>query len=1005
MRFCLMCDVIRSAFRMSPTTMSIVFSKASPLKSEIRLAQAVSQFVADLPSDQKATYRSQSHASPPDPRDVDQLIAEIGDATRKIGCRRCFAPRLISFLHGVQQFAALGDVIIGGSQNLIACGVWSLVRMSLLSIANFTSYLEKLSELLMTAGRSAPRYQMMALLYPRSKKMQSYLHEYFIVVVHLCHQSLKFTQKSALAQFASTLSDSDMKTYQSDLDRWANEIKEEATLLTTKMIKEEAQDNSKFRAFSSKFSESVSLRQKLKTNVRVLDSCSIYDYETTWKQTRKIGNTTLLNQIVAYKDWKGQKSSCTLICTGGLGSGKSVLLANLIDDLNLNCRSKNVTVAYFFCRHDILESLKARTVIGSLARQLLRLIADLAIVARFIDKTTTDLALDFEEIFSLLQHSLPPTSRAYFVLDGLDECDPAERDILIKQLWKFQKTFSLLVCVSVRLDPSNVLKLSLEQFINAQVTSIPDDNPDIDAFILAELESRIESKRLVIGNPMLILEIQDALIKGSQGMFLWVALQIESLCNMKTDDAIRQALADLPKDLSETFFRILRKSEQYGKPYQRRILELITIACRPLTAEALRDALSVVPGDAVWNPSRRLNDIHSTLTCCGSLLTIDEEEKTIRLVHHSVKQFLFSGFKDSANIGITIDSANRTIANIIVTYLNYGVFGTQLSTRVVQQIMTASAPSQIVRSTLDVPSSVQSLALKLLKSRKQPNFNIEKTLAETSKLVSPQLADEFHFHSYAKAYWLQHLFCISEQESLMYDLLRRLFKGNVVNTNEIDEEGRTPLLLAARDGHKAIVKSLLNSDIVNIDSKDSHGRTPLSSAAGNGHEGVVKLLLDKGANLETEDSSGQTPLSWAAGNGHEGVVKLLLDKGAKLETEDSSGRTPLSWAAGNGHEGVVKLLLDKGAKLETEDSSGRTPLSWAAGNGHEGVSPLFLETLDDRQSGQSPESPCSGDRGAWEALGSLERQSLEVWGAFERNGHKTCGREPDTYIGCSRAFH
>ncbi|KFY04496.1 hypothetical protein O988_00739, partial [Pseudogymnoascus sp. VKM F-3808] len=92
----------------------------------------------------------------------------------------------------------------------------------------------------------------------------------------------------------------------------------------------------------------------------------------------------------------------------------------------------------------------------------------------------------------------------------------------------------------------------------------------------------------------------------------------------------------------------------------------------------------------------------------------------------------------------------------------------RLSTRVVQQMMTASAPSQIVRSTLDVilPSSVQSLALRLLKSRKQSDFNIEKTLAETSKLVSPQLADEFHFHSYAKAYWLQHIFCISEQESL-----------------------------------------------------------------------------------------------------------------------------------------------------------------------------------------------------------------------------------------------
>ena len=46
---------------------------------------------------------------------------------------------------------------------------------------------------------------------------------------------------------------------------------------------------------------------------------------------------------------------------GKLGSGKSVLLANIVDDLNLHVRSKNIVVAYFFCRHDIPESLKARS--------------------------------------------------------------------------------------------------------------------------------------------------------------------------------------------------------------------------------------------------------------------------------------------------------------------------------------------------------------------------------------------------------------------------------------------------------------------------------------------------------------------------------------------------------------------------------------------------------------------------------------------------------------------
>jgi ankyrin repeat protein len=487
--------------------------------------------------------------------------------------------------------------------------------------------------------------------------------------------------------------------------------------------------------------------------------------------------------------------------------------------------------------------------------------------------------------------------------------------------------------------------LSPERFTAARVTSIPDDNPDIEAFISAELESRIESKKLVIGNPALILEIQDTLLEGSQGMFLWVALQIESLCDMKTDDAIRQALADLPKDLSETFLRILRKSEGSGKPYQKRILELVTVAHRPLTVEELRDALSVVPGDAVWNPSRLLNDIHFILTCCGSLFTVDEEERTIRLVHHSVKQFLLSGFKDSANRAITIDSANKTMAHIIITYLNYGVFETQLSTMVVPQIMTASAPSQVIRSMLDSSSSVQSLALKLLKSRKQPDFDIGKTLAETSNLFSPRSVDKFHFYSYAKQYWLQHIFCISEQEPVMCDLLLRLFKGNIVDTNATDKDGRVPLSLAARNGQETVVKLLLDSGKVDADLKDGEGRTPLSWAAMDGHEAVVNLLLDNGADLESKDRYySRTPLSWAAGNGHEAVVKLLLDRGAKLESKDIYYWTPLLRAAMDGHETVVNLLLEKGVELGSITINGQTLLSYAAINGHEAVVKLLLDS-------------------------------------------------------------
>ena len=113
--------------------MALVLSTAGKLKSEIRLAQAVSEFEASLSDSDKQASRTQKiHdlAAPPDANDVMRLTAQI-DRSQKPG-RRCYGPRFTKFLHGAQQFAALGDVIVGGSQNIIACGVWSLIRISLL---------------------------------------------------------------------------------------------------------------------------------------------------------------------------------------------------------------------------------------------------------------------------------------------------------------------------------------------------------------------------------------------------------------------------------------------------------------------------------------------------------------------------------------------------------------------------------------------------------------------------------------------------------------------------------------------------------------------------------------------------------------------------------------------------------------------------------------------------------------------------------------------------------
>jgi ankyrin repeat domain-containing protein 50 len=781
----------------------------------------------------------------------------------------------------------------------------------------------------MSAGRSAPRYERMALLYPRSRALQSQLSEYFIVVVRLCHQLLKLSKKSILGQLVSYPGDSELKNYQSEFDRWASSIKEEVGLLMGE------EQSSHFKSLL-RFSESEVHRKRAKARVHVLSCFSTYDYQKTWKETRKAGNTTFHSRTTEYQEWKSATESCTLVCTGKLGSGKSVLLANIIDDLNLQHVKHPVT--YFFCRHDITESLSASTVLGSLARQFLYSLSNLTKIEKLLEENTED--LDLEKIEIVLKAGLPPDFKAYCVLDGLDECDNTQRKALIQRLRNFQKSFTLIICVSFRLEAGNALNLRPDQFVKHRTITVPVDNPDIGDFINAELETHINSGALAIGDPRLIIEIEDALLQGAQGMFLWVALQVEALCFAKTDDAIRRALADLPKDLPETFSRILKRSGELGRDYQMRTLGLVTSAHRPLSTEELREALSVVPGDHVWNQSRLLNDIYSTLACCGSLIIIDEEEWTVRLTHHSVKQFLFDNESPTGSI-LTRGRANAIMADVVVTYLNYGVFDTQVSGTTMPEIPGGAAPSTVIQ-TLKAPSQVRNLALKFLRGRRQRNFNMGKAIADASRDLKAPL-DQFSFYPYARAHWVHHARFITEQNPTIYKLLLTLLKREI-SVDGGENNGQILFPWAAANGHEDIIELLLATGKAKIDAKDDSSQTALWKATGNGHNAVVRLLLGAGADLEVKDGvSGLTALSHAAKNGHEATARLLLDAGANFEAESNSGWTPLSYAAENGHEAVARLLLDVGANIEAKSNSGGTALSHAVQNGHEAVVRLLLD--------------------------------------------------------------
>ncbi|XP_065256901.1 kinase D-interacting substrate of 220 kDa isoform X8 [Emys orbicularis] len=154
------------------------------------------------------------------------------------------------------------------------------------------------------------------------------------------------------------------------------------------------------------------------------------------------------------------------------------------------------------------------------------------------------------------------------------------------------------------------------------------------------------------------------------------------------------------------------------------------------------------------------------------------------------------------------------------------------------------------------------------------------------------------------------------------------------DVDERNENGQTPLMLAAEQGNLEIVQELLRKG-ANCNLEDADNWTALISAAKEGYVDIVAELLNCNVNLEHRDMGGWTALMWASYKGCTKVAELLLEKGANPNvTGQQYSIYPIIWAAGRGHSDIVHLLLQHGAKVNCSDKYGTTALIWAARKGH-----------------------------------------------------------------------
>jgi len=159
-----------------------------------------------------------------------------------------------------------------------------------------------------------------------------------------------------------------------------------------------------------------------------------------------------------------------------------------------------------------------------------------------------------------------------------------------------------------------------------------------------------------------------------------------------------------------------------------------------------------------------------------------------------------------------------------------------------------------------------------------------------------------------------------------------------------DEKNVSTLLQASHRGLTVVVKALLEKHAANgkggyLDDASDDGITPLIAAASEGHLEVVQLLVGAKASIDAKDKDQTTPLMAAAARGHLDVAKELLTAGAAVNEQNADGHTALMFAY-NGKNQVDTLWerynqfvkeADEGMQQDMDDN---------------GTGPIIREALD-----------------------------------------------------------
>lgn len=527
---------------------------------------------------------------------------------------------------------------------------------------------------------------------------------------------------------------------------------------------------------------------------------------------------------------------------------------------------------------------------------------------------------DFDLLLSNFQDFVGDSFQTIIlVIDGLDEVSSSEWACITHALLTLRHKCQML---KIMVSSRNELPIAraFEDLPSYHIMEA-DVAADITSYIVGEVTESVKRRKLKLREPGLQNLIQDTLSRDANGMFQWVTCQINALCKLRNDKAIRAALMNLPRTLQATYFRILDRIEQDFPDdvhIVRRILCWLVRGVRTMTLSELAEAISIdVDGEETSMDFDAVdNDPQDILEVLSGLVTVSADAY-ITLSHLSVKEFLVSDNvkQNKPKFWVGHADVESELASVCLKYLCYEDFASASQDEDEPEFGEGKEDTDGSTTYAFLSYSAYSWAIHAARSEQMGN--------EPSNNGVVDLTMQF-FHLEAN------------YGSWLTTCRRHKLHGRLVRKKP------WPLLLAASFGLTASAKLLLEDD-AESGMEDGIWRC-LRAAASAGHESIVALLLDHSGSdaQKLAENEGGLPLIklnealyLAAARGHDSVVSTLLDYGANINAIAGKEGTALQVAALEGRYGTVKLLLDRGASHGIRSKRYGTPLAAAAEKGHE----------------------------------------------------------------------